>query len=307
MTFTVTYRDRTGAKREETLESESRSACVTACRAQGISPLAIREGGKVRASAPAGRARREARSRDGQRDSGRKTVAWVALVACVSFATLVLWWWFGGRGTTSLPVRDSPAKPKVPAAIKGPEAPRVPATAQAPVARPPKKPADAAPEPPLKWQEDFITNREMRIKFSVLASAQTNDCGVVTERYRLPNGQYWRRQIDPPPIFENPSDNAIAMALGDRSGAPIPPYPGLYDANLDEAFAKSLSSPIVINEDDKPWLVALKTAVQEAREEIARQIEAGDKAPARRELKKNAPESAQVRAAYEQLLAEEGE
>ena len=35
------------------------------------------------------------------------------------------------------------------------------------------------------------------------------------------------------------------------------------------------------------------------------QIEAGDKAPARREVKKNVPESAQVRAAYELLLAEE--
>ena len=37
------------------------------------------------------------------------------------------------------------------------------------------------------------------------------------------------------------------------------------------------------------------------------QIEAGDKTPARRGGKKNAPESAQVRAAYERLLAEEGE
>ena len=37
------------------------------------------------------------------------------------------------------------------------------------------------------------------------------------------------------------------------------------------------------------------------------QIEAGDKAPARRETGKQKPESAQVRAAYEQLLAEEGD
>jgi hypothetical protein len=130
---------------------------------------------------------------------------------------------------------------------------------------------------PIKWDDSFVTNRDMRIKFSVLASAQTNDSGVVTERYRMPNGKYWLRQIDPPPIFENPSDNAIAMALGDRSGAPIPPYPGINDIDLDEQFAKSLASPIAINDDDKPWVVALKVAVQETRKEIAALIKAGDK------------------------------
>ena len=47
MTFTVTYRDQTGAKREEAIEAASRAACVAACRARGISPIAIREGGRT--------------------------------------------------------------------------------------------------------------------------------------------------------------------------------------------------------------------------------------------------------------------
>lgn len=134
----------------------------------------------------------------------------------------------------------------------------------------------ASEENELKWNDNFVTNRELRIKFSVLAEVRTNSSGVITERYRMPNGKYWRRQIDPPPIFSNPSDNAIAMALGDRSGAPIPPYPGLNDIDLDKQFAQSLATPIEIDENDKPWVVALKVAVQETRKEIAALIKAGD-------------------------------
>ena len=46
MTFTVTYRDKSGARREEAIEAADRAACVAACRARGILPLAIREGTK---------------------------------------------------------------------------------------------------------------------------------------------------------------------------------------------------------------------------------------------------------------------
>ena len=45
MTFTVTYRDKTGAKRETAIEAASRVECVAECRKRGISPLSIREGG----------------------------------------------------------------------------------------------------------------------------------------------------------------------------------------------------------------------------------------------------------------------
>ena len=48
MTFTVTYRDQRGAKREEAIEAADRTACVAVCRARGISPLAIREGANGR-------------------------------------------------------------------------------------------------------------------------------------------------------------------------------------------------------------------------------------------------------------------
>ena len=75
------------------------------------------------------------------------------------------------------------------------------------------------PEPALPpWDDSFITNRELRLKYSTVINVRTNEGGVVTERFVLPNGKTWRRVSDPPPIFDNPSDNAIAMALGDASG-----------------------------------------------------------------------------------------
>ena len=126
------------------------------------------------------------------------------------------------------------------------------------------------------WQDKFVVDRKKRMAYSKLIEARTNEAGMVTERFRLPNGQTWRRVTDPPPIFRNPSDCAIAMSLGDGSGAPIPPVPGLNDANLNEEFVKSLLEPIVVDPKDSPRVAALKMAVKSARSEIAQMIKNGD-------------------------------
>ena len=127
-----------------------------------------------------------------------------------------------------------------------------------------------------KWDDKFIYIPEKRWKFSKLVSVVTADCGIVTERWRMPNGQTWRRQIDPPPLFENASDNAIAYVMSQKAGAPMPPYPGLQDANLNQEFANSLLSPIEIKATDSPHVAALKTAVKQARSDIAQMIREGD-------------------------------
>ena len=146
--------------------------------------------------------------------------------------------------------------------------------------RPAKEAALSAPATPAsddeKWDDSFAKIPAKRYKFSKLETVTTSNIGVVNEVWVMPNGKRWGRQIDPPPIFSNPSDQTIAMALGDRSGSPIPPYPGFDDANLNQEFANSLLSPIEIKESDSPRLAALKLAVMETRREIARLIKAGD-------------------------------
>ena len=78
MTFTVTYRAKDGALREERVDAANRAECVAECRKRGISPTGIREGGK-------GKGRDGARpSRVGEGDNKRTTARWVAAAVVVA-------------------------------------------------------------------------------------------------------------------------------------------------------------------------------------------------------------------------------
>ena len=111
----------------------------------------------------------------------------------------------------------------------------------------------------------------------VLIEARTNsNSGVIIERYRTPDGKTHRKVINPPPIFSNPSDQIIALAMSARAGQRIPPLPPMRPDQLNQAFVNSLSSPIEIQDDDKPEVAALKLAVSQTRSEIAELIKAGD-------------------------------
>jgi len=278
MTFTVTYRAKDGALREERVEAASRAECVAECRRRGIAPTKIAEGRSGKSAAPKGANGQDARS-PSQR-AGRPLSQWLIAVVLIAVVAGGAWWWFGGRGATE-PAEEAPSKPKAAAGGDGTgnAADSKRTTTRGAVRRDarnhktPEKPSEPALPP---WDDSFITNRELRLKYSTVINVRTNEGGVVTERFVLPNGKTWRRVSDPPPIFDNPSDNAIAMALGDASGAPLPPVPGLDDANLDEEFAKSLLKPIEISEDDKPGVAAVKMLVSEARKEIAEIKNAGD-------------------------------
>ena len=46
MVFTVTYRAKDGALREERVDAANRAECVAECRKRGIAPTGIMEGGK---------------------------------------------------------------------------------------------------------------------------------------------------------------------------------------------------------------------------------------------------------------------
>ena len=47
MTFTVKYRAGDGKMHEKCIEAASRCECVAKCKAQGIAPISVKEGGKV--------------------------------------------------------------------------------------------------------------------------------------------------------------------------------------------------------------------------------------------------------------------
>ena len=138
MTFTVTYRAKDGALREERVDAANRAECVAECRKRGIAPTGIREGGK-------GKGRDGARpSRVGAGDNKRTTARRVAAAVVVAAIAGGVWWWMG-RGqekpkTASVQQRG-PKKPKAekPKAERAEQRPSVATNATA--AQPQPKPA----------------------------------------------------------------------------------------------------------------------------------------------------------------------
>ena len=268
MTFTVTYRGKDGAKREECIDAASRAECLAECKRRGIAPSSIREG------------RALSRSGSGSAASSNMARSQVGKAAILAVTVLAVaggaWWWLTARSANE-PYQADTRKPDtqkhIPPVKRADTDERV-SPAPKPTSVNATNEVKEVPLPP--WNDSFMTNREMRLKYSTLFQATTNEGGLVIERYRLPNGKTWRKMIDPPPLFNNISDQAIAMVVGGAAGAPIPPVPGLDSANLDKAFAESLLTPIEISPDDPPRIAALKLAVKETREEIAAAIKAGD-------------------------------
>ena len=107
----------------------------------------------------------------------------------------------------------------------------------------------------------------------VSSTVRTNDSGAVIEKLVLADGRKMSKVEPPKPVFDNPSDQVLALAIGTNPGDAMPPLPDL--TGIDEDFAKSLLTPIVINEDDTDEVKALKEAVAGTRAYIAEEVKKG--------------------------------
>ena len=113
MTFTVTYRAKDGALREERIEAANRAECVAVCRQRGIAPTKIAEGrsGKSAAS-PKGANGKDARSPSQRRLTGK-----AAILAAVALAAIAggLWLWVSAHsesGPCQVAEKPKVEKPK---------------------------------------------------------------------------------------------------------------------------------------------------------------------------------------------------
>ena len=70
------------------------------------------------------------------------------------------------------------------------------------------------------------------------------------------------------PVFENGTDQLIAMATGVPEGCTIPPLPNMTPADTDR-FIETLKKPIKIDDKDSDAVKAAKERVQQVREQIA--------------------------------------
>ena len=258
MTFLVTYRDAAGAVRTETVEAAHRAACFAQMKGRGISPISVREGTENPARRHGDRHGRGA----APTPSGGKNLAARALIAVLA-ATLALacaWWWMTAE------TKEAPSATKAARAPeKSPDVPRSPETAPGlaatnAVAAVTNAVAEAAGTKPKERHETV--------------SIHTNNMGKVVEKWIGADGKlhmsvrYARR-----PVFDNASDDQLAMAVGGGGAQAIPPIP--MTAASEREFLASLKKPIVIAEDDSEDVKRLKEAVRDAREQMKQLMDSG--------------------------------
>lgn len=129
-------------------------------------------------------------------------------------------------------------------------------------------------------EENGVTNglaagipTEWMGKKVVEGTLSTNDSGVIKIRMKTADGNWYRSVSHVKPWFNYSSDQVLVNYLSAKQGVDVPPIPMAGD--MDKEFRESLKEEIVVNDDDKPEVKAMKRAVIEARESIRRQMEAG--------------------------------
>ena len=272
MTFTVTYRDRTGAKREEAIEAADRTACVAVCRARGISPLAIREGANGRKGVKGANGDKGSKGLNGPKDvkgdsrSPRRhspfsilhfTFA-IAAVAAIALA----WWWLSTREETR-PSEALPAKPNAVKEVK--PASRAKSAGKSAVS---PMPGAKAHKPPIMPQPVVQTN----------APATNNVVHIVPPID--PN--------DPDVALRSRTSQEIGSLLSITPGEPVPPFPyafileddakkqGETASNGNDMFLESLrKTKIQIKETDSDAVAKHKEAIVTAQLDLLDGIKEG--------------------------------
>jgi len=250
MTFTITYRAKDGALREETVEAASRAECVAECRKRGIAPTKIAEGGRAstRAACAGG-------------NSKRTTTRWLAVAVLIVAVVGGVWWWMGRGGahppkddeTAALPVKAKPRAEKPQPATHKPKLVDTNAT--------PK-----TSEKPLEPKRDMWMGREI-----VSTTVVTNGTDLVITRVDTEGKVHKEYTSIHKRLFTNPVDITLSILLTSPENALTPPLPPLGPRARD-TFIEALKKPIEITDDDSPEDRRIKELVAAAREEMLEEL-----------------------------------
>ena len=111
-------------------------------------------------------------------------------------------------------------------------------------------------------------------KWGTMLSATTNQDGNISEQWVLEDGTTLKNIRFPPPIFDNAADQVLGLIASVQPGADMPPLPAM-GAEMDQAFANAVATPIKINETDSDEVKELKSRVMETRRQMAELIGEG--------------------------------
>ena len=248
MKFTVTYRRQDGSPATEVVDAPDRAAAVAACRARGIVPSSVTEGGFV---APL--SRRPAWAK------GAAAGAAVVVVALVS-------WFF-------LAPKPQPTPDPEPAPSSRKQAVPKPATTPKPRPKPTETNAVAKPVTPEPVKVD--------------PNARPEKVGEIVNGYiKLPSGRLHRirgevtndvsrTSVSKYEIFDHHCENEIACFLTMTPGEGLVGDPR-YNGSFKAEFLKSLETPIVIGPDDDEYTRELKKAVRDTKIDLKAALDRGE-------------------------------
>jgi len=255
MTFTVTYRGADGAMCEEHVEAAGRGECFAQCRARGIAPLSVSEGGSA--------SRRGAEARRGKMGGkglfSRNFTFYILhfTFAIAVVAAMAVVWWLGRSEAQPSPEPETPKSKALAKEVKPAAAPKPlaePVSTNRPdmvtlpngvVTNKPKTIAEAIAMVRLK--PGFHRYRSVDEVFS-----RTNDFQV---------GEYKK------PLFKTQMEShlgTIASMPRDQNIPPMPPMP----TDIERDFEKALASMIEIGDGDSAEDVRTKMRVSEMKEKM---------------------------------------
>ena len=257
MTFTVTYRGKDGSLCTEAVEAAGRGDCFAQMRARGIAPLSVKEGASRRAN----KSRAASTKPPTKPFTINNSLFAVAIAALIAGGVGV---WLMTRGGKSSAGTEAPAKTETPA----PAAARPPQAKTAPAAT-----NDVPKASGTNGTEEVLADVKPKERHDTV-SIHTNNLGKVVEKWIGADGKlHMSVRYARKPVFDNASDDQLAMAVSGNGMQSIAPIP--ITAASEQEFLESLKKPIVINDDDPDNVKQIKEAVMEARAQMKQMIDGG--------------------------------
>lgn len=242
MNWIITYRGKSGAQEQMSLEVESREAVFKELTKRGITAIRLEQANgkaKLRKASPNG----------SSKTSGvlKGALAGIIVVAAAAGAFWLL--------TKDKSATEQPKEKKVSMIAEV-----TPDTVPLPKAEEPPKPVEEEVPPHLRRVKDI--------------SCTTNQFGQIVERYQTADGKT-HKLIRPsrPPLFNHATDDILSMALAQSGSGAMPPLP--LGGDMDAEFLKSLEEPIIIDKDAPPEIQERQRIVIEARMEVKALMDQG--------------------------------
>ena len=278
MCFTYIFRDKTGNKREATIEAASREVAFATLKARGIAPIKLSEAGHESSRSLHGRTgslpaqdadknRRTARSTNGHpHNSSFPVIRVIFMLVALAAASILVWWWVTADEQTARP--DQQPKKTKRVAVDAPKRTLPENGTSVQTSKVENNQASRHRPTKTKRNPDSPPSHPGKI-----VSVVTNEAGFILTTIEEDGKQKIITDTLTPPTFKNPMHQLIAAIITTDNGsemAPLPLGPG-----DDAAMRAALKLPIKDLPTDTEEIKKLKDAVRATRKDIESLMDQG--------------------------------